>query len=276
MVDYKNLKSTCPFCEVINTHTGDPFYLTITCYNCQHSYFHVWCNVCNQVIQLKGELKNCYINHDNKRMKLRECTRCQKFNLYDIKTNSSLYCTCGNNIEAPDFNKQLAQLDFFNCQNFFPSTLYPIDRKYNWPKQRLEKDIICSLNEIYNGTQKKYKINGKLFEVPIRKSLKENSKITFEDEKLGENFYDIYDVIFTIKYDLPERSHIENYNIIYSFDKKSYKIDKKYKLTVTTPSGKDEEIIIQYNDFNNEWRLSGKSFWNPKKNLHGDIIIKFV
>src|SRR6266480_1871977 len=101
--------SECPFCDTKVNFQGDPFYITIKCNECKHNFFHVWCNICNQVLKYKGIIGNFDTQHDNKKLKFRLCETCEEYNFYDVdnKNNAVLYCNCGKNVDTKWYNQQV-------------------------------------------------------------------------------------------------------------------------------------------------------------------------
>lgn len=269
------MNSECPFCNKINELSGDPYYVNVRCTNCQHDFFHVPCGVCEQIMKFKGIRKGFNTTCNNKKLAYRYCACCQEYNLYDLNNyNSVMYCNCGNNVDPIVHNK-----NYTGCMAY-PSIEYHTQIRpiaYKLKNKKISEVVNCDFKDIFTGNSYLKTIMGKRFNIKVERGYKEGTMIKYNNEKLGNNFYDIFDVEFTIKYPNTMDMEIINKNDLkYKMDKKLFKSGKNYKITIPHPEEKLSFMLSYDNIKLGKIIFSGKGIYNRKNNQNGDFIVEFV
>ncbi len=269
------MNSECPFCCKINRIIGDPYYVSVKCLNCQHDFFHVPCGACEKVMKFKGLRNKFNTTCNNKKLAYRYCDSCQEYSLYDLcNYNSVLYCKCGNNVDSTVHNK-----NYTGCMAN-PSIEYHTETRplvYKLINDKIKRDVKCDLKDIFTGNMYSQTIMCKKFNINIEKGYKEGTLIKYNNECLGNNFYDIYDIEFTVKYPNMVDMEIVNKNDLkYKISKNTFKIDKKYKVTVPHPEEKLSFVMSSDNVKAGKIIFSGKGIYNRKLKQNGDFIVEFV
>lgn len=273
--DKMESKAVCPFCKKTTKIRGDPYYVTSMCIHCHHDFFHIPCGICNRVLKYKGNRENCMIKCHNKNLAYRFCSNCQQYDLYELdEPNCALYCSCGKNVESDVLNKSYS-FDGYREYISYTREKRPINRDIK--NTSIDKEVICELKDVFVGKELKFTMGDKEYYVKIEKGYKDGTKITYENEYCGDNFYDICNITFTLKINLPSDMKIINKNDIqYNISKSLFKTGKKYKVSIPHPE-KDFDIIVNSDIISKEKIIFvNKGIYDRKLKQNGKFIISFI
>jgi hypothetical protein len=269
------MNSECPFCYKINKFVGDPYHVNVKCITCQHDFFHVPCGACNKVMKFRGLRNNFNTTCNDKKLAYRCCDSCQEHNFYDLSDNNSvLYCKCGNNVDSTIHNKKYS---YHMNEPVIPCVTKIRPLTYKLTNNKMKIDVKCDLKDIFTGNAYSQTIMSKKFNIKIEKGYKEGTLITYDNERLGNNFYDVYDIEFTVKYPNMMNMEIVNKNDLkYKINKNKFKPDKKYKITIPHPK-KEFSFALSYDIIKaGKIIFTGEGIYNRKIKQNGDFIVEFV
>ena len=199
-----------------------------------------------------------------------------------------------NNFQFNSFKKNNPNTDF-EFENFFNN----FNNKNNYREfsnkkksQKINKDLLIDLEDLYNGVNKKIKVTTskldgskeeKILDIPIKPGYKEGTKITYTGVGNKHYNYPPDDIIFTLK----EKEHSlfkrEGNDINIDINISLKNIIEKKKIEIKTIDNKKIDFYCNFNDIDN-WNIKkiipkkGMPYTNKSNNIlnYGNMIINII